>query len=157
MSIVLKIFLTFFTDLSFYTKHTFHFIYVNQVIHIVILVDNVDNFVYNLIISGFADFCHVENFLESFSLIHHDSTGFVHFARIVFFNPIMPAIARSQADILKTVCLLTSSSFFVKVKALKQRVDFSVPTFFCHTICPIQKGQVVWLLLCKKARSVSHT
>ena len=99
MSIVLKIFLTFFTDLSFYTKHTFHFIYVNQVIHIVILVDNVDNFVYNLIISGFADFCHVENFLESFSLIHHDSTGFVHFARIVFFNPIMPAIARSQADI----------------------------------------------------------
>ena len=86
---------------TFYTKHTFHFIYVNQVIHIVILVDNVDNFVYNLIISGFADFCHVENFLESFSLIHHDSTGFVHFARIVFFNPIMPAIARSQADILK--------------------------------------------------------
>ena len=83
MSIVLKIFLTFFTDLSFYTKHTFHFIYVNQVIHIVILV------------------CHVENFLESFSLIHHDSTGFVHIARMVFFSPIMPAIARSQADILK--------------------------------------------------------
>lgn len=101
MSIVLKIFLTFFTDLSFYTKHTFHFIYVNQVIHIVIFVDNVDNFVYNLIISGFADFCHVENFLESFSLIHHDSTGFVHIARMVFFSPIMPAIARSQADILK--------------------------------------------------------
>lgn len=84
MSIVLKIFLTFFTDLSFYTKHTFHFIYVNQVIHIVILVDNVDNFVYNLIISGFADFCHVENFLESFSLIHHGSTGFVHIAIMVF-------------------------------------------------------------------------
>ena len=101
MSIVLKIFLTFFTDLSFYTKHTFYFIYVNQVIHIVILVDNVDNFVYNLIISGFADFCHVENFLESFSLIHHGSTGFVHIARMVFFSPIMPAIARSQADILK--------------------------------------------------------
>lgn len=101
MSIVLQIFFIRFADLSFYTKHTFHFIYVNQVIHIVILVDNVDNFVYNLIISGFADFCHVENFLESFSLIHHDSTGFVHFARIVFFNPIMPAIARSQADILK--------------------------------------------------------
>ena len=99
MSIVLKTFFPFFTILSFYTKHMFKFIYVNQVIHIVILVDNVDNFVYNLIISGFADFCHVENFLESFSLIHHDSTGFVHFARIVFFNPIMPAIARSQADI----------------------------------------------------------
>ncbi len=77
----------------------FKFIYVNQVIHMVILVDNVDKFVHNLIIGGFADFCHVENFLESFSLIHHDSTGFVHFARIVFFNPIMPAIARSQADI----------------------------------------------------------
>ena len=77
----------------------FNLFYVDQVFHIVILVDNVDNFVYNLIISGFADFCHVENFLESFSLIHHDSTGFVHFARIVFFNPIMPAIARSQADI----------------------------------------------------------
>ena len=81
MSIVLKIFLTFFTDLSFYTKHTFHFIYVNQVIHIVILVDNVDNFVYNLIISLFADFFHVENFLDNFSLIHHGSTGFVHIAR----------------------------------------------------------------------------
>ena len=87
MSIVLKIFLTFFTDLSFYTKHTFHFIYVNQVIHIVILVDNVDNFVYNLIISGFADFCHVENFLESFSLIHHDSTGFVHYCQNGIFQP----------------------------------------------------------------------
>ena len=59
----------------------FKIFYVNQVIHIVILVDNVDKFVYNLIISGFANFCHVENFLESFSLIHHGSTGFVHFAR----------------------------------------------------------------------------
>ena len=62
----------------------FKFIYVNQVIHIVILVDNVDNFVYNLIIGGFADFCHVENFLESFSLIHHGSTGFVHIAKMIF-------------------------------------------------------------------------
>ena len=95
MSIVLKIFLTFFTDLSFYTKHTFHFIYVNQVIHIVILVDNVDNFVYNLIISGFADFCHVENFLESFSLIHHDSTGFVHIARTTYSGLILPVSART--------------------------------------------------------------
>ena len=95
MSIVLKIFLTFFTDLSFYTKHTFHFIYVNQVIHIVILVDNVDNFVYNLIISGFADFCHVENFLESFSLIHHGSTGFVHIARTTFSGLILPVSART--------------------------------------------------------------
>ena len=77
----------------------FKFIYVNQVIHMVILVDNVDKFVHNLIIGGFADFCHVENFLESFSLIHHDSTGFVHFARIVFFTPIMPPITRSQEDL----------------------------------------------------------
>ena len=75
--------------------------YVNQLIHMIILVDNVDKFVHNLIIGGFADFCHVENFLESFSLIHHDSTGFVHIARTVFFSPIMPAIARSQSDILK--------------------------------------------------------
>lgn len=77
----------------------FKIIYVNQVIHNVILVDNVDKFVYNLIISGFADFRHVENFLESFSLIHHGSTGFVHIARMVFSSPIMPAIARSQSDI----------------------------------------------------------
>ena len=111
MSIVLKIFLTFFTDLSFYTKHTFHFIYVNQVIHIVILVDNVDNFVYNLIISLFADFCHVENFLDNFSLIHHGSTGFVHIARRGFFR-------------------LTDGYFFVRVEILKYSVDFSVPTFF---------------------------
>ena len=34
----------------------FKFIYVNQVIHMVILVDNVDKFVHNLIIGGFADF-----------------------------------------------------------------------------------------------------
>ena len=111
MSIVLKIFLTFFTDLSFYTKHTFHFIYVNQVIHIVILVDNVDNFVYNLIISLFADFSHVENFLDNFSLIHHSSTGFVHIARRGFFR-------------------LTDGYFFVRVEILKYSVDFSVPTFF---------------------------
>lgn len=84
MSIVLKIFFPFFTILSFYTKHMFKFIYVNQVIHMVILVDNVDKFVHNLIIGGFADFCHVENFLESFSLIHHGSTGFVHIAIMVF-------------------------------------------------------------------------
>ena len=60
----------------------FNFFYVNLVIHIVILVDNVDKFVYNLIISLFADFSRVENFLESFSLIHHGSTGFVHIASL---------------------------------------------------------------------------
>lgn len=84
MSIVLKTFFPFFTILSFYTKHMFKFIYVNQVFHIVILVDNVDNFVYNLIISLFADFFHVENFLDNFSLIHHGSTGFVHIAKMIF-------------------------------------------------------------------------
>ena len=86
MSIVLKTFFPFFTILSFYTKHMFKFIYVNQVIHMVILVDNVDKFVHNLIIGGFADFCHVENFLESFSLIHHGSTSFVHIAIMVFWG-----------------------------------------------------------------------
>ena len=50
----------------------------------VILVDNVDKFVHNLIIGLFTDFCHVENFLESFSLIHHGSTGFVHIAKMIF-------------------------------------------------------------------------
>ncbi len=81
---VLQFFFIRFANLSFYTKHMFKFIYVNQLIHMVILVDNVDKFVHNLIIGGFADFCHVENFLESFSLIHHSSTGFVHIARMVF-------------------------------------------------------------------------
>lgn len=84
MSIVLKTFFLFLTFLSFYTKHMFKIIYVNQLIHMVILVDNVDKFVHNLIIGGFSDFCHVENFLENFSLIHHGSTGFVHIARMVF-------------------------------------------------------------------------
>ena len=74
---VLQFFFIRFANLSFYTKHMFKFIYVNQLIHMVILV-------HNLIIGGFADFCHVENFLESFSLIHHSSTGFVHIARMVF-------------------------------------------------------------------------
>ena len=78
---VLQFFFIRFANLSFYTKHMFKFIYVNQLIHMVILVDNVDNFVYNLIISLFADFFHVENFLDNFSLIHHGSTGFVHIAR----------------------------------------------------------------------------
>lgn len=70
----------------------FNLFYVNQVFHIVILVDNVDNFVYNLIIGLFADFCHVENFLESFSLIHHGSTGFVHIARRGFLELSVHAI-----------------------------------------------------------------
>ena len=84
MSMVLQFFFIRFANLSFYTKHMFKFIYVNQLIHMVILVDNVDKFVHNLIIGGFSDFCHVENFLQSFSLIHHSSTGFVHIARTTF-------------------------------------------------------------------------
>ena len=61
----------------------------------VILVDNVDKFVHNLIIGGFVDFCHVENFLESFSLIHHGSTIFVHIARTTFSGLILPVSART--------------------------------------------------------------
>ena len=70
MSIVLKTFFPFFTILSFYTKHMFKFIYVNQVIHMVILVDNVDNFVHNLIFQHFFIFLKVENFLPINSPIH---------------------------------------------------------------------------------------
>ena len=42
MSMVLQFFVIRFANLSFYTKHMFKFIYVNQLIHMVILVDNVD-------------------------------------------------------------------------------------------------------------------
>ena len=55
MSMVLQFFFIRFANLSFYTKHMFKFIYVNQLIHMVILVDNVDKFVHNLIIGGFSD------------------------------------------------------------------------------------------------------
>lgn len=74
----------------------------------VILVDNVDNFVYNLIISGFADFCHVENFLESFSLIHHGSTGFVHFAKLTFWNRYYPHSHASER--FNFPCVLSAHS-----------------------------------------------
>ena len=175
MSIVLQIFFIRFADLSFYTKHMFKFIYVNQLIHMVILVDNVDKFVYNLIISGFADFCHVENFLESFSLIHHGSTGFVHIARTTFSGLILPVSARTflMLPILSDVyikpfflqlfmvfllrAVLTSALFFVKVKALKQRVDFSVPTFFATQPAPFRRDRLCGFYCVKKARSVSHT
>ena len=69
----------------------FKFIYVNQLIHMVILVDNVDKFVHNLIIGGFADFCHVENFSESFSLIAYRKPAAkamhiaIHFYRLWHF------------------------------------------------------------------------
>ena len=95
MSMVLQFFFIRFANLSFYTKHMFKFIYVNQLIHMVILVDNVDKFVHNLIIGGFSDFCHVENFLQSFSLIHHSSTGYVHIARTTFSGLILPVSART--------------------------------------------------------------
>ena len=74
---VLQFFFIRFANLSFYTKHMFKFIYVNQLIHMVILVDNVDKFV------------------QSFSLIHHSSTGFVHIARTTFSGLILPVSART--------------------------------------------------------------
>lgn len=140
-----------------------------------ILVDNVDNFVYNLIISGFADFCHVENFLKSFSLIHHDSTGFVHIAKLTFWSQYYP---HSHAPV-KYYCspsdiyvqpfflqlfmmflqraLLTSFLFFVKVNTLKQCVDFSVATFFATQPAPFRRDRLCGFYCVKKARSVSHT
>ena len=175
MSIVLQIFFIRFADLSFYTKHMFKFIYVNQLIHMVILVDNVDKFVYNLIISGFADFCHVENFSESFSLIHHGSTGFVHIARTTFSGLILPVSARTflMLPILSDVyikpfflqlfmvfllrAVLTSALFFVNGKALKHRVDFSVPAFFATQPAPFRRDRLCGFYCVKKARSVSHT
>lgn len=175
MSIVLKTFFPFFTILSFYTKHMFKFIYVNQVIHMVILVDNVDKFVHNLIIGGFADFCHVENFLESFSLIHHGSTSFVHIARTTFSGLILPVSARTclmlpiLSDFISSlsfcsflwcfscVPVLTSALFFVNVKTLKQRVDFSVLNFFRHTICPIREDRLCGFYYAQKTRSVFRT
>ena len=174
MSIVLQIFFIRFADLSFYTKHMFKFIYVNQLIHMVILVDNVDKFVHNLIISGFADFCHVENFSESFSLIHHSSTGFVHIARTTFLGLILPVSARTflllpipSGVYIKPFFLqlfmvlllrthLTSLLFFVKVKTLKQRVDFSVLNFFRHTICPIREDRLCGFYCVKNTLCFPH-
>lgn len=174
MSIVLKTFFPFFTILSFYTKHMFKFIYVNQLIHMVILVDNVDKFVHNLIIGGFADFCHVENFSESFSLIHHGSTGFVHIARTTFSGLILPVSARTflMLPILSDVyikpfflqlfmvfllrAVLTSALFFVNVKTLKQRVDFSVLNFFRHTICPIREDRLCGFYCVKNTLCFPH-
>ena len=98
----------------------FNFFYVNQVIHMVILVDNVDKFVHNLIIGGFADFCHVENFLESFSLIHHGSTDFVHFAR--------KGVLSSALDSKRIFCYCLTT---------KTQCGFFSFDFFRHTICPI--------------------
>ena len=167
MSMVLQFFFIRFANLSFYTKHMFKFIYVNQLIHMVILVDNVDKFVHNLIIGGFADFCHVENFLESFSLIHHGSTSFVHIARTTFSGLILPVSARTclTLPILSDVyikpfflqlfmmfllrAVLTSFLFFVKVNTLKQRVDFSVPDFFRSWV----SGAQLWLLASAFQRS----
>lgn len=175
MSMVLQFFFIRFANLSFYTKHMFKFIYVNQLIHMVILVDNVDKFVHNLIIGGFADFCHVENFLESFSLIHHGSTSFVHIARTTFSGLILPVSARTclTLPILSDVyikpfflqlfmvflmrAVLTSALFFVNVKTLKQRVDFSVLNFFRHTICPIREDRLCGFYYAQKTRSVFRT
>lgn len=53
--------------------------------------------------------------------------------------------------------LLTSFLFFVKVKALKQRVDFSVPTFFATQSVLFIQTDCVAFIMRKKARSVFHT
>ena len=47
--------------------------------------------------------------------------------------------------------LLTSFLFFVKVKALKQRVDFSVPNCVRHTICPIQEDRLCGFYYAQKS------
>ena len=130
MSIVLKTFFPFFTILSFYTKHMFKFIYVNQVIHMVILVDNVDKFVHNLIIGGFADFCHVENFLESFSLIHHGSTSFVHIARTTFSGLILPVSARTCL-MLPILSDFISSLLFAAFYGVSPACGLDISTVFC--------------------------
>ena len=82
---------------AYLTKHVFQFFYVNLFIHKLILVDNVDNFVYNLILSHFPDFWPVDNFLESFSLIHLLSTGFVQFARRGIFLFFTVSAQKSEA------------------------------------------------------------
>ena len=67
--------------------------------------------------------------------------------------------AIEAGDLLDLVkpCLLTYSPFFVKVKALKQRVDFSVPTFFATQPAPFRRDRLCGFYCVKKARSVSHT
>ena len=74
-----------------------------------------------------------------------------HTLLIAFRNP-----AGDLLDLVKP-CLLTYSPFFVKVKALKQRVDFSVPTFFATQPAPFRRDRLCGFYCVKKARSVSHT
>ena len=161
MSIVLRTFFPLFTILSFYTKHMFKFIYVNQLIHMVILVDNVDKFVHNLIISGFADVCHVENFLQSFSLIHHGSTGFVHIARTTFSGLILPVSARTcltlpiLSDVyIKTFFLQLFMVLLLRAVLRRKRENnvwiFQFRLFSPHNL-PSPVRQIVWLLLCTKS------
>ena len=109
----------------------FNFFYVNQVIHIVILVDNVDKFVYNLIISGFSDFCHVENFLESFSLIHHGSTDFVHFARKGVLSSALDTKNVSYFEKSQTIFLI---QFFSSVLICYNPLNFRHPVVQNQTV-----------------------
>ena len=54
-----------------------------------ILVDNVDNFVYNSILLDFPRFYNVDNFYTVFCVIHifpHHSTSFVHFAKFTSYS-----------------------------------------------------------------------
>ena len=53
--------------------------------------------------------------------------------------------------------VLTSALFFVNVKTLKQRVDFSVLNFFRHTICPIREDRLCGFYYAQKTRSVFRT
>ena len=48
--------------------------------------------------------------------------------------------------------VLTSALFFVNVKTLKQRVDFSVLNFFRHTICPIREDRLCGFYYAQKTR-----
>ena len=74
-------------------------------------------------------------------------------------HPLLIAFRNPAGDLLDLVkpCLLTYSPFFVKVKALKQRVDFSVPTFFATQPAPFRRDRLCGFYCVKKARSVSHT
>ena len=172
MSIVLKNFFSHFLQFYHFTqKHMFKFIYVNQVIHMVILVDNVDKFVHNLIIGGFADFCHVENFLESFSLIHHGSTSFVHIARTTFSGLILPVSARTclmlpiLSDFISSLSFCSFLWCFSCVRSWHQHCFllmwntkttcgfFSFELFSPHNLSDSRR-QIVWLLLCTKKRAL---
>ena len=141
----------------------------------VILVDNVDKFVHNLIIGGFADFCHVENFLESFFTYPPWFDKFCAYCQNDLFRADIARIRTHLSNVANPLrfyikpfflqlfmvfllrAVLTSALFFVNVKTLKQRVDFSVLNFFRHTICPIREDRLCGFYYAQKTRSVFRT